>query len=110
MVNAPIHDVLIRIKNAYMARRTELVGVPHSQMKEKVLHLLREYGFITNYQVIKEDKKTFLTIHLREVMDKTQDIPVVKFFSKPGRKRYVSYKNLKPVARGQGIGIISTSK
>lgn len=93
-----------------MARRTEVTGIIHSKMAEKVLHLLREYGFVSNYEVIAEGKKSFLTVHLREVIDKIQDIPVVKFYSRPGRRWYVSYKNLKPVASGQGIGIISTSK
>lgn len=110
MTNAPIHDLLIRIKNAYMARRTELTGIVYSKMAERVLHLLREYWFVSNYQITTEGKKKFFVVYLFDVVDKNQDIPVVKFYSRPWRRRYVSYKNLKPVAWWQGIGIISTSK
>lgn len=110
-VNAPIHDLLIRIKNAYMARRRTISGVWYSRFAESVLQLLKQYKFIEGYTVSdEENNKKFITISLKEVKNPVQDIPVIRFFSKPSRRRYVSYKDLKPVAWWQGIGIISTSK
>ena len=53
-VNAPIHDLLIRIKNAYMARRTHVDGVIYSNFKVNVLELLKQYGFILGYEVTTE--------------------------------------------------------
>jgi small subunit ribosomal protein S8 len=109
-VNAPIHDLLIRIKNAYMARKTTIEGVVFSNFKVKVLELLKEYHFVNDYQVVENGAKKMLTIRLHIVKDPVNDIPEVKFYSKPSRPRYVGYKELKSVAGGKGIGIISTNQ
>jgi small subunit ribosomal protein S8 len=109
-VNAPIHDLFIRIKNAYMARKTTVEGVVFSKFKVKVLELLKEYHFINDYQVVENGVKKTLTIHLHIVKDPINDIPEVKFYSKPSRPRYVGYKELHTVAGGKGIGIISTNQ
>lgn len=108
---APIHDMLIRIKNAYMARRTSVSGVYHSTFKENVLKLLKEYGFIVDYAVdATNSEKKFITITLKQVGGNSDDIPVIKFFSKPSRPWYVGYKQIRSVANGKGIGILSTSE
>ncbi len=62
------------------------------------------------YNVLEDGNKKTLKIFLHDVVDPVQDIPVVRLFSKPSRRWYVSYKDLKPVAGGRGIGIISTSR
>lgn len=108
--NAPVHDLLIRIKNAYMARRLVVKKLIYSKMKEEICKLLRQYNFIANYIVEEDGKKKFLIIHLHEVHNKVQDTPVIKFYSRPGRRWYVGYSDLKQVAWWQGIGIVSTSK
>lgn len=108
---APIHDMLIRIKNAYLARRREVAWVYYSTFKENVLKLLKQYGFIMDYRVDESDpKKKMITIVLKEVENANNDIPVIKFFSRPSRPRYVGYKQIRPVAGGKGIGILSTSE
>ena len=109
-VNAPIHDLLIRIKNAYMARRTHVEGIVYSNFKVNVLQLLKQYGFILSYDVVTEGTKKTVSIELKEVEDEINDIPVIKFYSRPSRRWYVSYKEIKPVAAGRGIGILSTSQ
>lgn len=109
-VNAPIHDLLIRIKNAYMARKTTVEGVVFSKFKIKVLDLLKEYYFINDYKIIEDGAKRMITISLKVVKDPINDIPDVKFYSKPSRPWYVGYKELKNVAGGKGIGIISTNQ
>ena len=109
-VNAPLHDMLIRIKNAYMARKTTVWSVQYSKLKENVLKILKDNGFIKDYEIVKEWNKQFLSITLKEVTNPIQDIPVVKFYSKPSRRIYTSYKNLYNVAGGLGIGVISTNK
>ena len=109
-VNAPVHDLLIRIKNAYMARKTSVDWVVFSKFKVNVLDLLKEYGFVKGYEVKEIDGKKFISIELKKVVDPINDIPSVKFFSKPSRPWYFGYKYLKSVAGGKGLWIISTNQ
>lgn len=109
-VAAPTQDLLIRIKNAYMARKTIVDNVVHSNFVEAMVQLLKEYKFVREYTIIDDGKKKFLKIYLQEVVNPVQDVPVVRLISKPSRRWYVSYKDLKPVAGWRGIGIISTNK
>jgi small subunit ribosomal protein S8 len=109
-VNAPIHDLLIRIKNAYMARRISVESVPFSNFKVKILDLLKQYEFIKNFDFKEDGKKKYINIILKKVVDPVNDVPNIKFFSKPSRPWYVSYKNITLVAGGKGIGIISTNQ
>lgn len=109
-VVAPTQDLLIRIKNAYMARKTIVDFVVHSNFLESMVVLLKKYKFVREYTVVEDGNKKFLTIYLHEVVNPVQDIPVVRLFSKPSRRWYIGYKDIKPVAGGKGIGIISTNK
>lgn len=109
-VNAPIHDLLIRIKNAYMARRTVVEGVVYSRFKINILELLKEYGFVKNFEIIEHDNKKTIKVELKKVVNAVNDIPEIKFYSKPSRPWYVGYKDLKGVAGGKWLGIISTNQ
>ena len=109
-VNAPIHDLLISIKNAYIARKTIIEWITYSSFKENVLNILLKHKFVQSFHIIEDGKKKFITVKVKEVSDEIQDIPVVKFYSKPSRRLYVWYNQLKIVAGGSRIGIISTHK
>ncbi|PZM87613.1 MAG: 30S ribosomal protein S8 [candidate division SR1 bacterium] len=109
-VNAPVHDLLIRIKNAYMARRTTVDGVVYSKFKVNILNLLKQYGFVKDFSIQGTESKKLLSIELKKVVNPINDIPSVKFYSKPSRPWYVGYKDLKTVAGGKGLGIISTNQ
>jgi ribosomal protein S8 len=99
LVNAPIHDLLIRIKNSYMARRTKVENIVYSKFKEEVLVLLKKYSFIESYEILEDiGNKKFINVTLRVVKDPINDIPVIKFYSRPSRRWYVGYENIKPVA------------
>jgi len=76
------------------------------------LNLLKQYGFVKAYEIVEEKDKVQKTINitLKKVINPVDDIPHVKFFSKPSRPWYVGYKDLKLVAGGKGIGIISTNQ
>lgn len=97
-VNAPIHDLLIRIKNAYMARKTSVDEVTFSNFKVKILELLKQYGFVKDFEIKESGKKKYLSVSLKKVVNPVNDVPNIKFFSKPSRPRYVSYKNITTVA------------
>ena len=109
-VNAPVHDLLIRIKNAYMARRTTVDGVVYSKFKANILELLKQYGFVKDFSIQGTDAKKVISIELKKVVNPVNDIPSVKFFSKPSIQWSVGYKDLKTVAGGKGLGIISTNQ
>lgn len=110
IVNSPVHDLLIRIKNAYMADKWVVEGVVYSSFLEEVLKLLQQHNFIKDFELVEDGSKKFIKVNLWRVKDKANDIPVIKFYSRPSRRWYVSYKDLKPVAGGRGIGIITTSQ
>ncbi len=57
-----------------------------------------------------EGPEKVISIELKKVVNPVNDIPSVKFFSKPSRPWYVGYKDLKTVAGGKGLGIISTNQ
>jgi len=109
-VNAPVHDLLIRIKNAYMARRTTVDGVVYSKFKANILDLLKQYGFVKDFSIQGTDSKKEISIELKKVVNPVNDIPSVKFYSRPSRPWYVGCKDLKSVAGGKGLGIISTNQ
>ena len=93
-----------------MARKTTVDGVVFSNFKGEVLSLLKEYHFIKDFKVIEDGKRKFIDIELNVVRDPVNDIPEVKFYSKPSRPGYVGYKDLHSVAGWKGIGIISTNQ
>ena len=97
-INAPIHDLLIRIKNAYMARKTSVEDVPFSNFKINILELLKQYGFVQKFDIVTDGIKKHINVTLKRVIDPVNDVPNIKFFSKPSRPWYVSYKDITLVA------------
>ena len=73
-----------------------------SKFKVQILELLKQYKFIASVDIIEEKglKKT-MVIHLKPVTDAINDIPNIKFFSKPSRAWYVRYKEINAVAGGK---------
>ena len=102
-----IIDLIIRIKNGYMAKK-ETIESPCSKYKVAVLNKLVSLKFIKGYEVKGEIKKS-MTIDLAYEEDRPA-ISDVKIYSKPGMRLYISYKNLKPVLSGFGYSILSTSR
>jgi small subunit ribosomal protein S8 len=110
MITSPIHDLLIRIKNAYLARRKTVSNIPSSSFKISVLELLKKYGFIADFSSTLIDNKKFLTVVLWFKWVRHEDVPVLRFYSKPSKRWYVSKDETRPVAWGRWIWIISTNK
>ena len=102
-----IIDLIIRIKNGYMARKATIES-PHSKYKESILKKLMSLKFIEAYSVEGEIKKNII-INLK-YEEGNPAITDVKIYSKPGMRLYISYKNLKPVLSGFGYSVLSTSK
>lgn len=104
---SPVLDLIIRIKNGYMAR-AELVESPHSLYREEVLKKLKSLKFIEDYKVTKDRFKN-VTIQLL-YKDGEPALSGLKLYSKPGRRWYVTTKKLKSNLAGLGYGILSTPK
>ena len=112
----PISDMLTRIRNAQMAGHPS-VSMPSSKMKEAIAAVLREKGFIGEFQVSADGPKKTLTLTLLYEEEKTSSagrprplIREISRVSKQGQRRYVRAKDIHRVKNGIGISIISTSR
>ncbi|MBU0512949.1 MAG: 30S ribosomal protein S8 [Chloroflexi bacterium] len=113
-VSDPIADMLTRIRNAVMAGQP-LTAMPSSKMKVAIAKILKEEGFIKNYQVVDGELPGFkvLRIDLKYVGDRRQRRPVLtglKRVSRPGRRIYTGKRDIPWVLSGMGIAILSTPK
>lgn len=108
MMTDPIADMLTRIRNANSLRYAT-VSMPSSKMKVEIAKILVEEGFISEYKVEGDIKKT-LTLSLKYGSNGERVISGLKKISKPGLRVNVPCEKLPRVLRGLGIAIISTSK
>ena len=105
----PIADFLTRIRNAHMAMKTS-VDMPSSNLKIRILYVLKEEKFIRDYFLIKDNKQNVLRILLKYDDDNNPVIQGLKKVSTPGCRRYVASDKMPRVLNGMGVSIISTSK
>jgi small subunit ribosomal protein S8 len=105
----PIADMLTRIRNANAAKH-ETVCFPHSIIKEKIVEILKEHGFINRFNIIEHDKKKEITVTLKYTIKEEKVIFGLTRVSKCGKRVYVDKENIPSVQGGLGIAIISTSK
>ncbi|KXB97332.1 MAG: 30S ribosomal protein S8 [Chlorobi bacterium NICIL-2] len=109
-VTDAIGDFLTRIRNAQRAQH-RTVEAPASKLKIAIANILKDQGFIADYEVIAADGavQPTLRVHLKYYQGKPV-IREIKRISKPGIRRYVRAQELPRVYNGLGIAIISTSK
>jgi len=108
VISDPIGDMLVRVKNAYSAKK-ESVLVPHSNLKLAVAELLKSKGFISGIEKKGKKIRKFLELGLK-YSDGEAAISGARRISKPSRRLYAKASQMKPVKYGRGIAIISTSK
>lgn len=106
-VTDQISDFLTRIRNAGGAGH-KTVDAPGSKLKMNVAALLKDQGFITDYEKIDEGVQGVIRVHLKYFKRKPVIKKIVRI-SKPGRRVYVPADQLPRVNNGLGIAIISTS-
>jgi small subunit ribosomal protein S8 len=110
MMTDPIADMLTRMRNA-LAARHERVQMPLSRMKQEIARVLQEEGYIRDFLVDKaEHVQGLLDITLKYDAMNTSVIQGLKKISTPGKRRYVSCKEMPKVLDGAGIAIVSTSR
>jgi small subunit ribosomal protein S8 len=108
MYTDPISDYLTRLRNALKARKRS-VEVPASNMKKRISEILKNNGYIDDYQVVSTpEKQGRIVIKLKYYNDESVILGLERV-SKPGIRKYVDRKELPRVLNGLGIAIISTS-
>ncbi|MQS76845.1 30S ribosomal protein S8 [Lactobacillus halodurans] len=105
----PIADYLTRIRNANMVKH-ESLEIPASNIKKSMTEILKNEGFIKDYEVIEDNKQNVLRIFLKYGNDQQRVISGLKRISRPGLRSYVDSDNVPKVLNGLGIAILSTSK
>jgi len=110
VVNDTISDMLTRIRNANMVKH-QIVQIPATKMSLAIAEILKEEGFIEDFESYEENKRKYLLISLKYI-GKTRKPVIWKLerVSKPGLRVYSSSKKLPKVLDNLGIAIISTSK
>ena len=103
----PIADMLTRIRNA-IQRKHATVLVPASKLKLEILRVLKEEGYISDFEKIEDEKQGMISITLKYV-EKTPVIKGLKRISKPGLKVYAKRNELPKVLNGLGVAVVSTS-
>jgi len=105
----PIGDMLTRIRNAQMRKKSK-VSTPASRQRQRVLDVLQAEGYIRGYSSVEQDgKPAEFDIELK-YFDGEPVIREIERVSKPGRRVYASVKNLPRVMNGLGVSILSTPK
>ena len=108
----PIADMLTRIRNALMAKRSS-VEIPSSKMKVEIARILKEEGYVLDYRVDNSGTFPVIQIDLKYYGDRRNRRPVItklERVSKPGRRIYRGRKELPRVLAGAGISIVTTPK
>jgi small subunit ribosomal protein S8 len=110
-VTDPIADMLTRIRNATMVQHRQVV-MPSSKMREAIARILKEEGFVGDYDVIQAKPQPILRISLKYTQTKRPEsvITGLKRVSSPGRRVYAGRRDLPWVRSGLGVAIVSTSK
>ena len=108
-ISDPLGDMLTRIRNAQMRSRPK-VSTPASKLRERVLEVLQEEGYIRGFsRTDYDDGKSEIEIELK-YFDGQPVIRQIKRISSPGRRVYSSVKDLPTIANGLGVAILSTPK
>ena len=105
----PVADFLTRIRNANMVMH-ETVEVPASKTKLAIAEILKNEGYIKEYEQVEDGKQGVIRVYLKYGANKTKVITGLRRISKPGLKVYCKKDEVPKVLGGLGIAIISTSK
>ncbi len=109
MMTDPIADMLTRVRNANNVRHKS-VEIPASNVKRSIAAIMKQEGFIKDYEYIKDNKQGVLRVHLKYGPNQEKIISGLKRISKPGLRVYVKKDELPQVLGGLGIAVISTSQ
>ena len=106
-VSDPISDMLTRIRNAIKVRH-DVVLVPASKVKLSIARILKEEGFVSDYEVVRGKPHRVIKIYLKYSDEKQPVLTGLERASRPGLRVYVQRKEIPRVYGGLGIAVIST--
>jgi small subunit ribosomal protein S8 len=112
MMSDPIADMMTRIRNALMIKRTT-VEIPASKLKVEIARILKEEGFIEDYALVEQEPFNVINIQLKYYGSRRERTPVITHIervSKPGRRVYRKRTDMPRVRSGIGIAIVTTPK
>jgi small subunit ribosomal protein S8 len=112
MQTDPISDMLVRIRNATLARH-ERVRIPASRLKRTIADVLKAEGYVSEVQLEHPEQGTpcqTLTLVLKYGRDRAPAIEGIRRISRPGRRVYVGAQQIPKVKSGLGIAVLSTSR
>jgi len=110
VVTDTISDMLTRIRNAHMVKH-QIVQIPATKMSTAISEILKEEGFIEDFENYLEDERKYLLISLKYIgKSRNPVISKIERISKPGLRVYANSKQLPRVLDNLGIAIMSTSK
>lgn len=104
----PIADMLARIRNANTASH-DTVDIPSSKQKSAIVTILKDEGYIEDFETIPDPPGETIRITLKYALDRSKTIHGIKRVSKPGLRVYTKADQLPKVLGGMGVAIISTS-
>src|SRR6202162_4478253 len=107
-MNDPLGDLLSRIRHAQMRNKSKVTS-PNSRLRESLLEVLKNEGYIRGYAVVEKNGRTEFEIELK-YFDGEPVIREIERVSKPGRRVYVSVRTLPRIHNGLGVAILSTPK
>jgi small subunit ribosomal protein S8 len=110
VVTDTISDMLTRIRNANMVKH-QIVQIPMTKMSKSIAIILKDEGFIENFEIYNENPYSYLLLSLK-YKEKSREPVICKLerISKPGLRVYANSKKLPKVLDNLGIAIMSTSK
>jgi len=110
VVTDTISDMLTRIRNANMVKH-QIVQIPSTKMSKSIAGILKEEGFIENFELYTEKSFEYILISLKYKGNQREPvINTIQRISKPGSRVYANSKTLPKVLNNLGVAIISTSK
>jgi small subunit ribosomal protein S8 len=109
MTSDPISDLLNRLRNGMTAGH-ERVDVPASRIKEDVLRVLADEGYVGSWRRVEENGRPVLRVILKYDPEGSPIVVGLERVSRPGRRVYAPAKEIPEVLGGLGISIVSTSK
>lgn len=108
-LNHAVSDLVTRVRNGYLAKKS-VINCPSSNLRENILKILKDEGYILSYSKIKDDKSFYrIDIHLKYHL-LSPVVNEIKVVSKPGKRIYCGARHLPLVKNGLGLVVISTSQ
>ncbi len=104
----PIADFLTRLRNAAGSHRAD-VSLPHSKIKEEIARILKDEGYIAEYEVDHSVRPIQIKVKMKFV-NRTPALTGIKRVSKPGLRKYIGADEVPRVLGGMGTSILSSSR